>query len=221
MRDTNVPAPQRPLILAAMHPEAKAIRRALRPGDADVRVIGIGATSLPPVAEIRAASAIILAGFAGALDPSLNVGDVVLDSRIPLPGLPVRQGRIHTASTLVSTPAEKAELFAATGAVAVDMEADTVRQLADGAGVPFIGLRAISDTADESINPAILRLIDATGRVRPHRLAAALVARPSMMRDLLHLGRSSRIAGASLSRAIRQVFAALQSGCAVTARQPI
>ena len=220
MRDTQVPPPPRPLILAAMHPEARAIRRGLG-ADAEIRVIGIGATSLPPVAEVPAASAIILAGFAGALDPSLNVGDVVLDSRIPLPGLPFRRGRVHTATALISTPAEKAELFAATGAVAVDMETDPVRLLAEQAGVAFIGLRAISDTAEESLNPAVLRFIDGNGRVRPHRLAAVLLTQPSIVRDLLRLGRCSRIASASLGSAIRQVFAALHSPLASATCPPI
>jgi adenosylhomocysteine nucleosidase len=211
MRDTTVPSPQRPLILAAMHPEAKAIRRALGPGDAEVRVIGIGATSLPPVAEVRAASAIILAGFAGALDPSLKVGEVILDTRIPLPGLPFRQAPFHTAKALVATPAEKAKLFAETGAAAVDMETEPVRLLAERAGVPFIGLRAISDTAEESLDASILRFIDQTGQVAPLRLASTLLRQPSLVAALVRLGKTSKTAGASLGDALRALLPALRA----------
>ncbi|MGE9293309.1 MAG: hypothetical protein ACQKBW_06830, partial [Puniceicoccales bacterium] len=56
---------------------------------------------------------VILAGFGGALDPSLQRGDIVIDRG---------EGKIHTAADVVSTPAEKAALFEKTGCPVVDME---------------------------------------------------------------------------------------------------
>ncbi len=72
-------------------------------------------------------------------------------------------GRICSSDKIVSTPTEKAELFRQTGALAVDMESDRVRKWAGENGIPFIGIRAISDTADEALDPAVVGLVDEMG----------------------------------------------------------
>src|SRR3954453_20987309 len=76
----------------------------------EVRTIGIGAVRVP--LEIpQGTGCVILAGFGGALDPALKVGDVVLDwpssAAVPPPEGPFRTGRIHTSDRIVATPEQK------------------------------------------------------------------------------------------------------------------
>src|SRR4051812_40416504 len=72
--------------------------------DIDMRVIGIGAIRLPEITADPPA-AIIMAGLAGALDPELKIGDVIIDEASTWPGktLPFPRRKIHTAQTLVAS----------------------------------------------------------------------------------------------------------------------
>src|SRR5438105_870719 len=86
----------------------------------ELHLIGVGAKRLPDRLSAPV-SGVILAGLAGALDPTLAVGEVVIDDHdMPLPpGLPFRRGPIHTSDCLIASPQEKAALYAQTGALAV------------------------------------------------------------------------------------------------------
>ena len=78
----------------------------------------------------------------------------------------MRSGRLHTADAAILTPADKGELFHRTGAMAVEMEQATVRAAAAAVGLSVLGVRAISDSADEAIELAALRFVDDRGRPR-------------------------------------------------------
>lgn len=200
------------LIFTAVHAEASAIAKAVRThgrlGTVDIRVIGIRGAHLPsdgPTPEIRG---IILAGFAGALDPTLRIGDVVVDG-LSLQGsgeATFRAGRIHTSSDIVATPTEKTALFQQNGAIAVDMEGETVRRFADSLGVLFIHVRAISDTAADALDPAILNFVDDFGRVRPLALFRGLLRRPRLIPKLVRLGVNSRLAGIRLGKVVAELI---------------
>jgi adenosylhomocysteine nucleosidase len=82
-------------------------------------------------------------------------------------------------------------LFAETGALAVDMEQAVVRRAAP-AGVPVVGLRAISDPADMGIDPAVLQFIDETGRPRPVEAAKTLLRRPKLIPHVVRLNSNSQ-----------------------------
>ena len=121
------------LILTAVLPEARALARAFSfppptparvSGNDDVAValVGIRAVRLPDLLTQVTAQSLLMAGLAGALSPRLSVGDLVVDGIGPrfLAGLqPLHMGAIHTSETIVSTPVEKAALYASTKAVAV------------------------------------------------------------------------------------------------------
>ncbi|MGN6626939.1 MAG: phosphorylase family protein [Tepidisphaeraceae bacterium] len=212
-----MPAPH-VLILTALRFEADGIARAfalrfdtpMTAADADrriaLRVVGPLATRLPD--ELAADCAgIVLAGLGGGLDPQWKRGDVVIDDRstLDLPAadndddndddadaLPPRV-RCVTADRVIATPADKADLRRATGGAVVDMESDRVRAWAADRGVPFLGLRAISDTADEVLEPAVLRFVDAAGFTRPGRVAAEVLRRPALLATLLRLRHSGRV----------------------------
>ena len=207
------------IILTAVLIEAKAVARALglrRPSPnhptiskdsaplIDLHLIGIGAPRVPSDLGSPEDTLVIMAGLAGGLDPSLRVGDVVIDDCPPglMPEVSHRTGRLHSSEAVITTPAQKAALFAQTRALAVDMETATVRTAAGRQGIPFLAIRAISDAADEVLDPAVLKLVDAFGRPRPLAIAAALTRRPGLAASLKRLGASSRQAAGNLGVAV-------------------
>ncbi|MEV6979718.1 hypothetical protein AB0M95_00380 [Sphaerisporangium sp. NPDC051017] len=145
------------LVCAALGVEARALRRGLATVDlprglAEVRVVRTGAG---PRRAARAAStlppydALAVAGFGGAVDPSLRPGDVVVASEVrfgdrayPCPSAPLlaselaRDGlRTHVGPLLtcdhVVREAERPHL-ARLGALAVDMETGPLAEAAYG-----------------------------------------------------------------------------------------
>jgi hypothetical protein len=182
----KMPEASKLVILTALNAEAKVLAGIT---GATVHVIGLrGARGVPPVAP---GSRVIVAGLGGALDPTLRVGDLVIDTVVA--DGPWRLGAIHSAEHAVTTPEAKAALFRETGALAVDMEQAAVRRVLP-ADVQVIGLRAISDPADMAIDPAVLRFIDDVGRPRPLAIAAQLLRRPRLIPHLRELQANSAVA---------------------------
>lgn len=119
-------------------------------------------------------SAILVTGYAGALDPALQAGDLLIARRVwaPAGGAPVswkpgagedlelaaraanlafRIGEILTVPRPVGRAAQKARLFRAFRAAAVDMETAALARVAAERAVPFRCVRAVSDRAGESL----------------------------------------------------------------------
>jgi hypothetical protein len=212
------------LILTALQHEASVIARALKRagGTADDRrlpafrlhVIGPGAANLARVERCQACG-IVMAGLAGALAPDLQAGEIVIDELSDCCGeldLPWRKGTFHSARQIVSTPREKQELYRATGALVVEMENDAARRLAAGWSVPYIGIRVVLDRADEVLDPALLRLTDSAGRVRPRRLIGELSRRPALLATMLQMRSRSAIALANLSSAVVELTRSCVAG---------
>jgi adenosylhomocysteine nucleosidase len=156
-------------------------------------------------------TAIILAGLAGALDPTLKIGDIVIDATAagPItdwPKLAGRYGKIHSSQSLISTSRAKAELFASTGALAVDMESAIVQRYAQSAGLPLLMIRAISDTADQEVPLEVMSCIDELGNPRAAALAGKLARHPSLIPKLMRLGQQSRIALENLGKTVAGLF---------------
>jgi adenosylhomocysteine nucleosidase len=112
--------------------------------------------------------AVILAGAAGALDPSLDVGDIVVADRIWRTEKTIacdqrmteravqslrRQGRqavrgaCLTSRRFIHRREEKKTLFLKTGALAVEMESAAAARVFGESGIACINLRVISDCA--------------------------------------------------------------------------
>jgi adenosylhomocysteine nucleosidase len=199
--------------------EERAISRALsRAGiGCPVRSIGIAARFLP--ASIDAGvDLIILAGLAGGLDPTLAVGDVVIqlpaEWSMPTDWIPsgARLGKIVGAPSAVCTLSAKAALYRSTGAAAVDMETHVVTAFTERIGKPLIVIRAISDSAGENIDPGLLTLVNPTGHVRPGAVAGHLLRKPVGVVSLVRLARAVRIAEGRLGVAVVQVLGGLGVG---------
>lgn len=158
-----------------------------------------------------------MAGLAGGLDPSLRTGQIVIDERSSWVGADgggadfkfgadFRCGRIHTARRMICSPAEKAALFRQTGALAVEMENEIVREASDRWGVPFTGIRAICDAACDMLDPAVLSFVDPFGRPRPAALARGLVRRPGLIPQLVRLAADTRTATDWLGKGVRRLL---------------
>ena len=217
------------VILTAILLEAKAIasalgmpipapkrmsRRTIDGLDVELHVVGISGQGLADLPVPDGSARVIMAGLAGALDPTLNVGDVVIDglpSEIPLP-LSARRGLMYCATEIAANPQQKASLFAQTGAIAVEMENDTVRHwlgLESGAVAPSVAIRAISDRADQSIDPCLLRLVDQFGRARIGSILWTLLRRPTLIPGLVRLGANSKVAAVKLGEVVREMVVQL------------
>ncbi len=160
---------------------------------------------------------VISAGVCGALDPTLGSGDLVVpESVIDLTGalanvtpsshraaLAAAPGAatapLITTRDLVATPEAKADLFARTGAAAVDMESSLLLSQAAAAGLPSLVVRAVSDTARETLPPEVATLLTPEGRVKVAS-AVKLLAHPRALPRTLTLQRAAaraldRVAG--------------------------
>jgi phosphorylase superfamily protein len=171
-----------------------------------LRALGLAKTKIDPDT-----SYILLAGVAGALAPHLSVGDLILcDCPEGLaPRLEIPRGLIVTSENVVSTKAEKAELFSKTGAAVVDMETSVVRDFAAKRNLPFVSLRAVSDSSSESLDPQLVRLIDQWGRARWGEVWGYIWSNPFRIFPLTRLGRDSGRAARRLGEGVVSVLRAM------------
>lgn len=168
-------------------------------------MIGMGASHLPAIepSELRC---ILMVGLAGGLDPSLQIGDLVIDEQSTFATeLKAVRGSIYTSKILMATPAEKAACRESSGAVAVDMENQPVREWAAKMNVPFLGIRAISDRADQSLDPAIVKTIDEFGCLKPAALAGALLSRPPRIASFIRIALHAQGASKRLEEAVGEL----------------
>jgi len=153
-----------------------------------------------------------MAGLAGALDPALKVGDVLIDDLSDDFGIALqyRRVRMHTAEKIVQTPEDRRKLAQETGAAVVEMENAKVREFARRRKVPYLGIRAISDAADDVLDPAVIRFVDDVGQPKLGRLALEICRRPNLIPYLNRLRVKSTIAVDRLCDAMREMLGQLK-----------
>jgi adenosylhomocysteine nucleosidase len=180
---------------------------------------------------------LISAGFCGALAPELCVGDVAVSTGLCIvAGGEVQQipmevaaaGRNFIARQSATGARVFASLFAGTQSImakkelapllppgapcpVVEMESGAIAIVAVENDIPFLGIRTVSDPADEELGFSLEEFTDHNLRIRPHRVALTILRKPWIMPQLIRLARNSRIAADSLSQAIAQFLASLSS----------
>lgn len=177
-------------------------------------------------AAASGAQAILSCGLAGALNPILKAGDLVIAEYFPGDGRgsdlveALRQhltdaqvGRIIGSDTIVASVAEKQALYEATGALAVDMESHIAARVAERHGLPFAAIRAISDTADHTLPPAALVGMRPDGSMALGAVLASLARNPRQLPALIRTGSDAGRAFAALRR-VRDVLGRLGIGLA-------
>jgi nucleoside phosphorylase len=144
-------------------------------------------------------------GYCGALDNELKPLDIVVATEVnggkvnrPATVLDYAAGPVLSQDRVACTAEEKLRLRE-TGAIAVEMEAAGVGQVAREAGIPFYCVRVVTDAASEALPLDFNRMRDAGGRFSRARILAAAARRPRrILPELLKLQRTSKSASLAL-----------------------
>lgn len=193
-------------------------------------VSGIGAAAADAAARrlvLSGVAALVSFGMAGGLDPTLVCGAVLLPEevvaflgtgsaaatatsrgwrqrmRAALPAACIAcEGRLLTTERPIGRPDAKALAGRQARAVGVDMESAAIAMVAGQAGLPFIALRVIVDTAADELPAAVIAASD-RGELRAGRLLAGLARAPGEIGGLIRLGLRYRTASRVLTALVR------------------
>ena len=214
------------LVVCGMDFEAK-----IAAGPDSAVVYGQRGAALCAAIERRAGACagILSFGVAGGLDPALAPGAVIVATsvrdesngmsapadpdwvRALMRSLPQAvSGALAGSDTAVATLADKAALYAASGALAVDMESHIAARVARNHGLPFAACRVVIDPATRAVPPLALAGMGSDGRTDVGAVMAGLLKAPWQLPALMRLGRDASAARASLlavRRAVGQGFA--------------
>jgi adenosylhomocysteine nucleosidase len=170
---------------------------------------------------------IISAGFAGALQPHMKTGDIVVadavadthgnELNVDLKMSPTGQGGLHvgrivTTDEVVRTVEAKRELNSRFHAIAVDLESLAVAQVCSQTKTPFLAVRAITDDMSADLPPEILSLVGTTGTVRLGAAIGAAWKRKGSIKEMWRLRESAHKAAEQLANfldgVVKQLHAA-------------
>ena len=152
--------------------------------------------------------ALISAGFAGAIIPSLKTGSIFIPNVIidATTGAEYRSiggagegfpGGVLVTAGEIASPESKLQLAGRFHALAVDMEAAAVARVAQETKAGFVCVKAISDEFGARL-PPMERFVDAAGRFQTRRFAAWTGLRPQWWPATVRLARDSRRAAHAL-----------------------
>ena len=167
---------------------------------------GIGAEAARRATEavivLYAPGVVYSVGFAGALEPGLKVGEIIVARRVlnAADGSSVETGTgegVLVSFNSVASPEQKAKLADSFGAQAVDMEAAAVAQAAQARGVRFAAVKAISDESNFAL-PAMDKFVAPAGKFLTWRFTLFVLVRPWMYKSMLTLARNSNRASHAL-----------------------
>ncbi|HEV2270034.1 MAG TPA: hypothetical protein VGR92_11285 [Steroidobacteraceae bacterium] len=190
-------------------------------------VSGIGESAAAAAARrlvLAGATALASFGMAGGLDPTLICGTVLLPQEIAAldgagPGAAVAasspqwrqrlraalpasviacEGKLLTSARPIGQRDAKAVAWRNSQAAAVDMESSAIAHVAGQAGLPFVALRVIVDTAADEL-PAAVLAASGGGQLRLGRLLAGLVRAPGDVGALIRLSARYRVASRVLA----------------------
>lgn len=159
-------------------------------------------------------SLLISAGFAGALDPALTIGDLVLGINVSSSRLASSLAPHHAVPgsfatvDAVADPAAKTALFQSTRAIAVEMETRSLHAACLAASVPILALRVISDAAADPMPVPMDAWFDLDRqRPRPAALLAWLARHPRSIPPFIRFVRGITRARQTLATALAEVIA--------------
>ncbi|HEV3385083.1 MAG TPA: hypothetical protein VG097_09715 [Gemmata sp.] len=211
------------IVLFALEREAAPFRRLARNLIAvRIHVTGVGRKRLRAaldkiLSESKTPSCIIAAGFCGALQPDLKVGDVVIANEVVDQSghswrvtdnrnhLKQSNRRLLTVNYLLAKAAEKQRLGELHKADVVDMESAAVAQVCAARCVPFLVMRAVSDTVDTELSPELVKLLSG-GNVSVWKAVRALIGKPTLLGEFRKLARDTKLAARKLAESLERII---------------
>jgi nucleoside phosphorylase len=212
LQQTNVVAPQ----------DARSMRGQIHGKSVAVLHTGVGEKKCRSQMESflgrQRLEYLISAGFAGALDEQLQVGDLLLSENFSSPqllrsahldvadGAPFL-GKLVTVSRVTDSKSERARLAKETGAAAVDMETEFIAAACAAYELPMLSLRVISDTPSEPLPapPDVLFDLEKQ-KTNFTRLAFYLVTHPGGVSRLNKFRQRIGLARHSLTNALEKIL---------------
>ena len=170
-------------------------------------------------------SLILSIGYAGGLDPKLKAGDVILVDHVLeinkafanvgsypidlkqlelLQGLTypkkivVHRGKLITVDQVVDNPAVKQELGSRYNALAVDMETAVLIAHATKKKIPFLSVRVLSDTVEQSL-VNVGSFIGDDGKVSKLKAGWYAMTHPNTVKNFISLRGQSRLASRNMT----------------------
>lgn len=216
------------LVVAALSYELKKLNRAVHPGLALLETgegVANAERQLEAWLDRNAARAVLSIGFAGALSPSLQAGDLVIANGIrdskaqPDPNLlkvaeqapieaPVRFGAALTSHKILWKAESKRALASSLGANEigfVDMESTAIARVCGGHGAPFLIIRSITDLLDEDLPLDFNQYRNSEGRVDPKRVVKAALLKPAAFKGLFELRRRSKLCAERMAEFVERL----------------
>ena len=188
-----------------------------RCGDIPVFFTGIGKVNAEKVAreylKDHAPAFLLTCGFAGGLDPQLNIGDVVFETangsggkdnpmHAQLVAAGAKPAKIFCADRIAGTVAEKKKLREETGADAAEMESGAVQSVCRERGIPCVTVRVISDTATEDLPLDFNEFLTPDKKLDMSKLMLSVAKKPWKMGALMDLQKKTKLAAERLGEVL-------------------
>jgi adenosylhomocysteine nucleosidase len=204
------------LVCFAVCEEARPFARTTLPASVKVLITGIARKNAARAVERELKDfkpeLVLTCGFAGGLRPDLSIGTVVYDEDEGaglgsiLQELGAVPARFLCSPHIVVRAEEKRQLRANTGADAVEMESEVIRQICRERQVRSATIRVISDALNDDLPLDFNVLANDDWELQYHKLARALLRSPGRIPALLRLQRHTRQAAQNLGHALRQLL---------------
>ena len=179
------------LVVAAVRQELKPLADRCRNGDLQLLVTGMGqeraACEIKRWLSRNSCRGLVATGFAGATQPGLRVGDLIVADEVmeahsgerfqptlkapASESIPIRKGRLVSLKQVAWSPGEKAHIGERFQALGIDLETAAAVRVAQEFGLPWLAVRAVLDPMEAwLVSPWIFRRMFVASR----RLAAYL-----------------------------------------------
>lgn len=158
---------------------------------------------------------IVSAGFSGALQPGLALGDIVIGENFSDQHLvrklrartDFRIGPIVTVPDILETSAAKRSIGEKSGALAGDLESEHLFRVCCEAGIPMLSVRTISDLLGQDMPvPGSVLINPETGRSEPSAIFRYLFRHPAKAAQFAQLVSGARVAQQCLARALGNII---------------
>lgn len=155
---------------------------------------------------------VLTCGFAGGLNPALEINQIVFEAgenlalQEKLIELGGKQANFFCARRIASTSVEKERLWRATGMDVIEMESEAIREMCRERGIPSATIRVISDSALDDLPLDFNKLMSSSQNIDYKKLTWALVRKPTKLVELLAFQQKTIEASKALSAYLEKLL---------------